>query len=191
MFETVQAISHHPDYDGMVLVLVVGTNDASCIYTADELESFKDVYKEFCLKLLNSITKLFLMPSSLLPRRKQEARPEAEANMFYANEVVREVCLEIRSMTHHSKRIKFTDINHDLAEVEFLPDEDNCDRQLIPTLVPLDVMVSDRDNVHLTKEGYKVMVSNILKTVNFIPGEDLGLPKVEQNPSNRLKKSKN
>ena len=190
MFETVQAISHHPDYDGMVLVVVVGTNDASCIYTADELDSFKNVYKEFCLKLLNSIPKLFLMPSSLLPRRKQEARPEAESNMFYANEVVREVCLEIRSMTQHSKRIKFTDINHDLAEVEFLPDEDNCDRHLIPTLIPLDGMVSESDNVHLTEEGYKVMVSNILKTVNFIPGEDLGLPQVKQNSAKRFKQSK-
>ena len=70
-------------------------------------------------------------------------------------------------MAQFSQSIKFTDINHDLAEVEFLPDEDNFDRHLIPTLVPLDGMVSESDNVHLTEEGYKVMVSNILKTVNF------------------------
>ena len=190
IFKKVQAISQHPDYNGMVLVIMIGTNDASCIYTAEELDIFEKIYREFCLRLLNNIPKIFLMPCALLPRREQERRPEAEANMFYANEVVRDVCLEIRSMTQFSQSIKFTDINHGLAEVEFLPDEDNFDRHLIPTLIPLDDMVSESDNVHLTEEGYKVMVSNILKTVNFIPGEDLGLPPVKQNSAKRFKQSK-
>ena len=122
------------------------------------------------------------MPCALLPRRWQNARPNAVYNMYPANEAVREVCMKVRSMPEYKDRIKFSDIDRDIAEVKYLPDANSPAVEAVPTKVPLDGMVMEPDNVHLTTLGYQVMVGNVLNSLDLIENTAFGFKPVKQKP---------
>ena len=107
---------------------------------------------------------------SFVPEEQTRANP----NMYYSNSAVKEVCKELRSGPLYRDRIKFTDINHDIAEV--IPGHVvlNSDIVPIPTTVPLSGMLLP-DNVHLTHEGNDKMIENMLRAINLIPGSIFGI----------------
>ena len=111
-----RAVAAMSSYRGQICILVLGTNDASKHGGSDkekQLEAFGKMCKDFYLKLLE-IPKLFLMPTSLLPRGKQDKYPERNPNMLPSSEVVREVCKEIRKDVY-PRRIRFLDLSKDVA----------------------------------------------------------------------------
>jgi hypothetical protein len=170
----VRRVSQQDGYNGQILVLILGTNDASEIRGPIDLKTFKNKCRDFYIRLLE-IPGLFLMPCGLLPRLFQRNRPGANPNMYYSNSAVKEVCKELRSGPLYRDRIKFTDINHDIAEVIPAHVVLNSDIVPIPTTVPLSGMLLP-DNVHLTHEGNDKMIENMLRAINLIPGSIFGIP---------------
>jgi hypothetical protein len=170
----VRRVSEQDGYNGQILVLVLGTNDASEVYSPTDLKMFKGKCRDFYIRLLE-IPGLFLMPCGLLPRLFQKNRPRANPNMYYSNCAVKEVCQELRSGPLYRERIKFTDINHDIAEVVPAHVVPNPDVVPVPTTVPFKGMLLP-DNVHLTHEGNQKMIENMLRAINLIPGSIFGIP---------------
>ena len=190
--ERANAIRSRDDYTGMILVIVIGTNDAASIRSDDDMIRFKRCFEALCLDLLK-IEGLFLLPCALLPRRWQRKRPLAVYNMYPCNQAVREVCMKIRSMPEFKFRIRFSDIDRDVSEVIDLPDQFDHE-VVVPTKVPLVGMVKESDQVHLTAQGYQKMVSSLLKSVNLIPKAEFGFHAMHRKPKkfrNKKAKSKN
>ena len=182
--ERANIISKRKDYTGMIFMIIIGTNDASSIKSDNDMIQFKRCFEALCLDLLK-IEGLYLLPCALLPRRRQEKRPDAVYNMYPCNQAVREVCMKVRSMPEFNNRIRFSDIDRDVAEVKDLPDQFSPD-VVVPTKVPLVGMVKESDNVHLTAQGYRKMVSSLLNSVNLIPKAEFGFHAMKRKP----KKSK-
>ena len=187
----VNQLKDQKDYTGMVLNLILGTNDAAQVHNSDDLMLFRARYKKFCLELLD-VPNLYLVTCALLPRGKQDGRwKDNNPNMFCPNEAVKHVTKELAKDTRFATRIKFADINKDVGELAPRFDDKpffdpNNFAFAVPTIVPIKGMVQESDNVHLTKEGYQIMVRNLLKAINLIPSKDFGFKKPRQNK--KLKK---
>ena len=190
--EQAKAISRCKDYTGMVLVVIIGTNDAASVKTDNDMARFKRCFEAFCLDLLK-VPGLYLLPCALLPRRLQKRRPDRVYNMYPCNQAIREVCKKVRSMSEFRNRIRFSDIDRDVSEVKYLPDQFSPSI-VVPTKIPLVGMVKERDNVHLTAEGYCKMVSSLLNSVNLIPKTEFGFHAGDRKPKkfqSKRAKSKN
>ena len=175
-----KAVAAMDSYQGQICVLVLGTNDASKHGGSDkekQLEAFRKMCKDFYLKLLE-IPKLFLMPTSLLPRGKQDKYPERNPNMLPSSEVIREVCKEIRKDVY-PRRIRFLDLSKDVATASELVSH------------PIKGILKD-DNVHLTPLGNSLVVRNLFTSVNRVPSGDLNVELIAKpKPNKRAKKRKN
>ena len=98
--------------------------------------------------------------------------------------------MKIRSMPEFKFRIRFSDIDRDVAEVQDFPDQFSPD-VVVPTKVPLVGMVKESDNVHLTAQGYRKMVSSLLNSVNLIPKAEFGFHVMKCKPKkSKSKKAK-
>ena len=98
--------------------------------------------------------------------------------------------MKVRSIPEFKHRIRFSDIDREVAEVRDLPDQFLPDQQ-VPTKVPLVGMVKERDNVHLTALGYQKMVGSLLNSVNLIPKAEFGFGSIKRKPKkSKPKKSK-
>ena len=190
ILKKVHQLKDQEGYAGMILSLVFGTNDAAQVHNSDDLLIFRTRYKSFCLELLK-VPNLYLVTCALLPRGKQSGRwKDNNPNMFCPNEEVKNVTRELARDARFAARIKFANINRDVGEIVAKFDgkprfDPNKFAVATPTVVPIEGMVQ-RDNVHLTREGYQVMVKNLLKAINLIPSQDFGFKKPRQNK--KLKK---
>ena len=175
-----RAVATMNSYRGQICILVLGTNDASKHGGSDkeeQLKAFGKMCRDFYLKLLE-IPKLFLMPTSLLPRDVQPNHPERNPNMFPSSEIIREVCRELRGGLY-PRRIRFLDLSRDVATTSNLISYPNKNILL-------------RDNVHLTQLGNSLVVKNLFIAVNRIPSGDLNVELIAKpKPNKRAKKRKN
>ena len=178
MVEKLKLISTQQDYQGQLVVLLFGTNDASEHVGPQKekmLKDFGDRCRALYTKLLE-IPNLVLMPTALLPRGYQRFRPLANANMFLASEMVRNVCAELRENSDFSERIRFIDINKNIARMS---------SDLVSSPEP---GVLARGNVHLSALGNKIAVKNLLLAVNMVPSQCLGVEIPARNLPRQKKK---
>ena len=158
-------VSEGVGYKGQIFQLVLGTNDASNGLLDQDFVFAK--YKELCLALLR-IPKLFLMPTSLLPRSFNPKQPKRNPNMYPTTETIRSVCADLRLDPKFLDRVKFVNVHENIGNV--------VSNELDIEVLVLREGMLEEDNVHLTSQANDILADNLLKAINLFPNEILNAP---------------